>query len=141
MSTNYYAQVVYGYPFERGDLVKKTPNPLWGKAKFDPETGDRVEQFIEEDFDLYEIVKSRKAKNLEKFITTDSRETVVGVALTESIDIGRDDLVEVGNEPLMVQTKGGNMTVEAHIRDICQELGIEFDPKKLRTYLVGHCSY
>lgn len=46
MSTTYRAYVIFGVKLHDSDLVIKTPDPLWGVHKFNPESGEKVERFI-----------------------------------------------------------------------------------------------
>lgn len=46
MGCSYYAHFVIGVKFNKNDLVTELPNPLYGKFKFDPETGKKVEKFL-----------------------------------------------------------------------------------------------
>jgi hypothetical protein len=48
MSTSYNAVVLYGLTVEVAALTRPIPNPLWGKHKFDPETGERVTKMLED---------------------------------------------------------------------------------------------
>lgn len=48
MSTSYNAYVIFGVRLTVDDLTVRSPHPLWGVHKFDPNNGKKVTQFIEE---------------------------------------------------------------------------------------------
>ena len=48
MSCSAYAVHVIGVKFNFKDTIKKYPNPLWGKFKFNPEDGKKVTPVIED---------------------------------------------------------------------------------------------
>jgi hypothetical protein len=57
MSVTYRAAVLYGTTLDIADLEAATqvPNPLFGKCKFDPDTGEKVEKFTSNlDYDRFE---------------------------------------------------------------------------------------
>lgn len=56
MSTSYSAYVIFGIRLNKSDLCIKTPHPLWGIHKFDPENGKKVEQFIKKEIYADELV-------------------------------------------------------------------------------------
>ena len=145
MSANFYAYVIHGYPFETDDLVVRTPNPLWGKSKFDPETGQKVEQYLEEDIDLESVVsKIRPQSTKIRVVGTTCDKNfgntkIVGFLLAD-IEVGGNDLAALSLEV----TPEIRAMVADYIEKLCVKIGMrptDFDPKKLRTYLVGYCSY
>jgi hypothetical protein len=56
MSLTICCHFVNGIRFRPEDAIVKIPNPLWGKCKFDPETGKKVEQFNEDKSKYHQIL-------------------------------------------------------------------------------------
>ena len=139
MSVNYYARVVFGYPIEGSARTIRKPNPLFGLAKFDPNTGNRVEQYITKQIDLEELIDELRVDGLDVFYTTyreGDEDAIVGIPLTKSIEIGGNDLHRVKDA-----ASADSAVLSAALKELCCKLNIGFDPSLLATYLVGRCSY
>lgn len=80
MGCSYYARFVIGVKFNKNDLVSQTPNPLYGKYKFDPESGKKVEKFIS-DRSILDYVS--------KFIDNSKGNTSVELYESEIVFYGR----------------------------------------------------
>ena len=133
MSASYHAFAIHGYPIPKSALSIATLNPLWGKHKFDPNTGKKVEEFLVRKVYLDDIAAKH---GLEVFETTDQGEQFVGKQLAK-VNIG-----EGGKEsaPFSLYTSlQANQSKQ--ILDVCQELGISFQPDRYTAYLIGYCSY
>lgn len=63
MSTSYNAYVIYGIKLPFGSLKTRRPHPLWKIHKFDPETGEKVSQFIEKQVYGEDIIDSIPERN------------------------------------------------------------------------------
>lgn len=134
MSTAYSASVIYGYRLPADELSRKTPNPLWGKHKFDPNTGEKVEQFIQHDISLglEDGDNLRSCKNFMRMDTSGS--VLLGVELGDT-----GDLSYGGDEPqaLKIVTDSARVKTEAEVRKLLEKAGLTFDYDRMGYWLVG----
>lgn len=134
MSTAYSASVLYAYALPRSELERHIPNPLWGKVKFDPDTGDKVTQFIEEEVELT-LEEGDNLKAMTRFTRVDSEDTIMlGVLLDETGDLNYGD-----REPqrLNLLSLTDRDAVEREARKLLDKAGIAFDGDCLGYWLVG----
>jgi len=134
MSTNYSASVVYGYPLSHDDLTKRTPNPLWGKVKFDPETGEKIAQYIETDIEL-KIKDGHDAKPGAVARYDGGEGFIIGVQLAEMGDLGYG-----AGAPLRFDPVDGadSSRIMGEIRKVLDKAGLELDESAVGYYLVGN---
>lgn len=87
MSISYHAHVFYGYSLPKSDLIQRTPNPLWGKVRFNPDTGTKVTEFVvtEIDLGLESGDKHPKMTRFTRFDTghSDDDSIILGVAVAK----------------------------------------------------------
>lgn len=57
MGCSYYSHFVIGVKFNKENLVVHKENPLYGKYKFDPDTGEKVNKFIRDETILNYVSK------------------------------------------------------------------------------------
>jgi hypothetical protein len=137
MSTCFSASVLFGYALSEDELTIQTPHPLWGKAKFDPNTGHKVTQFIESEVKLPGLPYSgEELPHWKAFKREDRGDTVLlGVVLGET-----DDLNYGGCEPILLPplTETTRAKVELEVRKLLDKAGIAFDPGKMGYWLAGY---
>lgn len=135
MSTTYSASVVFGYLLAADELVKRISNPLWGKVKFDPDTGVRVPQFIETEIVLKIKDDSYDEINPGEVARYNAGESVIlGVELADAGDLGYGDATPERFAP-MVGTDFRR--IEKEIKQTLTKAGLAFDETKMGHYLVG----
>lgn len=139
MSISARAIVIYGYTLSSSELVRRTPHPLWGTHRFDPQTGDKVTQFIETDIDL----------------GLDSGENLPGMTRFTRFDIGHE-----GNHPIVLGIKlaqtGDLMygyrdpagfallsdadcfVAQEQVKKLLDKAGLKLDPSRIGYYLAGY---
>lgn len=132
MGADFYAQPFFGIPVELDDLYRRTPNPLWGKFKFDPDTGKKVEEFLAEKQDADELAEKY---GLQTYSTTDSLVHFFGLKLSkQQLDHNRDHYIEFS--PLQLKEPEN---IDKKLRKLCEGMNWKFiEPK---YYVIGHCSY
>lgn len=135
MSTTYSASVVYGYPLSKDDLIKRTPNLLWGKVKYDPDTGDKVVQFIETDIEL-KVKDSYDAKPGEVARYEAEESVILGIQLVEIGDLNYGG----GDEPLPFKPVNNAQyeKVLQEVKKVLAKAGLEFEEARMGHYLVGN---
>jgi hypothetical protein len=57
MSTDYIAEVYYGILISKEDTEILTKDPLFGVHKFNPDTGEKVEEFTRQEVNIHEIAE------------------------------------------------------------------------------------
>lgn len=136
MSTSYSASVIFGYALPEDELTIQSPHPLWGKAKFDPETGGKVTQFIEREIELPGLpYGGEELPHWKTFKREDRGETVLlGVVLADTGDLSYGD-----SDPMQLTSLSDPMRarVEAEVRKLLDKAGITFDPDKMGYWLAG----
>ncbi len=133
MSTTYSASVVYGYTLSRDDLVKRTPNPQWGKVKFDPDSGEKVTQFTESKIEL-KVKDDYDAKKGEVARYDAGDSVILGVQLAET-----EDLNYSSGDPLPFAPVVGTQLdkVAQKVKEVLAKAGLEYDETRMGHYLVG----
>lgn len=131
MSTSYTATVLYGYPIP---LTSERPNPLFGKHRFDPETGAKVTKTITDRVEIDEIVEKHKRKmtKLDYEADSDYTSAVVGFRLA-STDVGYGG----GIEPFAPLDDDVSAAVHVAIERILTELGLPIESALFGYHLVG----
>jgi len=133
MSTNYTAAAYYGYSLPRSELTISKPNPLWGKVKFDPDTGEKVERSIEEDIELA-LEEGDNLRHMTRFTRFDNEDFVVlGVQLTE-VDLSYGSL---DPEPITLLSDAECVKVALEARKLLEKAGIAFDEGRMGHWMVG----
>ncbi len=135
MSTCYSAIVMFAYALPKEELNRSKPNPLWGKHKFDPETGDKVVQFIEDEIELA-LEEGDNLRTLTDFTRRDTEDTILlGVELGDTGDINYAD-----REPqaLKLVSDANRAKVEAEARKLLDKAGVTFDPDCMGYWLTAN---
>ena len=129
MSASYSASLCYGILFEKDEITTITPHPLYGKFKFDPDTGIKVPEYIETHIDIEE--EARKFA-LDVCYTTDCDYMVVGKSYGSfRIGEGEDEYSRVRELPSLELTE--------KIITFAKSLGFVNDAPSI--YALGYCSY
>lgn len=138
MSTNYTAATFYGYSLPRSELTRSKPNPLWGKVKFDPDTGDKVTQSIVEEIEL-ELDTGDCLKHMKSFTRFDSGYededyAVLGVQLAEvELTYGRPEPQGI---KLLSDEERAKVWVE--VQKLLDKAGITLDSGRMGYWLAGY---
>ncbi len=138
MSTSYTATVIYGYSLPRHELTRSRPNPLFGKVKFDPETGEKVEKTIEEDIELA-LDSGERLKQMTRFVRFDTgyddrHHVLLGVQLAEQdLDCGAPD-----PEKLTLLSDEDCAKVATEAKKLLDKAGLTFDESQMGYYLAGY---
>lgn len=137
MSTNYSAIAFYGYSLPRNELTRQQPNPLWGKVKFDPDTGDKVTQFIDEEVEL-NLEDGDKLRHMTRFTRFDAGYEddhciLLGITLADM------DLTygSPGVHALKLLSDVECAKVQEEAKKLLDKAGIKFDPARVGYYLSG----
>lgn len=128
MSASYSSSLCYGILFEKNDLTTSIPHPLYGKFKFDPDTGIKVSEYIENHIDM-----EKEASNvgLDVCYTTDCDYMVVGKSYGSfSIGEGGDEYSRVRELPSPELTE--------KIIAFAKSLGFVNEAPSI--YALGYCS-
>ena len=130
MSTSYHSTVFYGVPIAPDSLVKHTLDPLWGKVKFNPQTGVRVLKYKTTKVDIEAL--ARKCK-LNCVTTTDAKSYFIGMTVGK-LNHSYDEYMVLNLPNARVQA-----VVSDRIRKLLASIGHpNFDA---RFYNVGYCDY
>lgn len=138
MSTSYYAKTFYGYSLPRSELSRKIPNLLWGQCKFDPNTGEKVTQFITEKIDLGLEADDNHPK-MTRFTRFD-----VGYEDHDSIILGIElagmDLSYGSPEPRQIQllSDAECAKVADTARELLEKAGVPFYSGQMGYWMGGH---
>ena len=133
MSTTYTAIAFYGYSLPRSELTLSKPNPLWGKVKFDPNTGDKVTQFIEEEINLA-LEEGDNLRHTPRCPRRDHEDFVMlGMELAE-VDLSYGSL---GPEPITLLPEMERGKVELEAKKLLAKAGLAFDEARMGYWLVG----
>jgi hypothetical protein len=126
MSTSYNAYVILGIPVSNDMFTVKKPNPLWGKAKFDPNTGEKVEKFIE-NFDGLETLLDEIDNTTGLIMARDyDGEPIFAGVLLADVDEG---FSEIKSRQLVAK-------LEAKFIALLDRCGVTITADKLQTSLV-----
>ncbi len=138
MSTSYHAHAFYGYSFPKADLTQRVPNPLWGKVKFDPNTGVKVTQFVETDIEL-DLEEGDNHPKMESFVRFDTgydddAMVILGVQLAEM------DLSYGSRDPRSIELLNDDdlLAVATLVRDILNKAKLPFNPAQMGYWLGGY---
>jgi len=136
MSTSYNVSVIRGIPVAIESLQgEQKPDPLWGKVKYDPETGRKVEEFLpveENSYASYQRLDDAAAlEGLSTIFLCELDLCFVGKRLANVDANGFDSPALMEFEP---------EAVRAAIDNLMATLKLSYDPSDLRTYLVSHPS-
>lgn len=137
MSTSYSAILLFGIRLDEEDLKIKTPHPLWGKHKFDPDTGEKVTQFIEKSVCADELVDGLSTSYVDDcavYAHDGDEQVFLGHTIAE-VECFRSDSQSVVPGDCDPSTK------EAVINALTQRLHeqlpqLEFSREDFKTYLV-----
>ena len=133
MSTTYSAIAFYGYSLPRSELTLSKPNPLWGKAKFDPDTGEKVDRFIEEEIEMA-LEEGDNLRHMTRFTRRDHGDFVMlGVELAE-VDLSYGSL---DPEPITLLPVTECSKIAAEARKLLDKAGLAFDEARMGYWLVG----
>lgn len=95
MGTTYSARVVFGIKVSNDELNKKTPNPMWGVHRYDPQSGRPVKEFIVENYiDADELAGEYK---VDYYSTGDCGHHVFGKLIGEEVGSYKGDIEEIPN--------------------------------------------
>lgn len=135
MSTSYTATVIYGYCLPRTELVRSKPNPLYGKVKFDPETGEKVTKFLKEHVELGIDCGDRFGQFIRFDTGYEERDHILlGVRLAKAdLACGAPD-----PEKLKLLSDEDCFKVQNEVEELLAKAGIAFDPKAIGYYLAGY---
>ncbi len=137
MSISISVCVMFGYALDKSDLIRRTPNPLFGKHKFDPDSGDKVTKFVEREIELG-LDCGDNLPSMTRFTRFDTEgQIVLGVQMAE---LG--DLMYGGSEPERIQFLGDNERekVEAEAEKLMAKAQLPFKRERMGYYLVGEAS-
>lgn len=131
MSVDFYATPFFGIVLEESDLQSRTPNLLWKKHKFDPETGEKIEQFKIEDIDKDELAEKF---NLDVYSGTEGHCIYFGKKLGKRLELNSDEYVEF------------KTLSEYAMDELRQKIGellgsINATARESKYFVVGYCSY
>lgn len=133
MSTSITTHVIFGVILTHDDLVKKIENPLWGKCKFDPDTGGRVTQFVVSwSIDPWDIANDTKLSAVTTGYNSDG-----SVVVGRSLSTIHDGAPSVSGIELMIELDTN--AVHSLVSDIKNRLtvfGINVDDRKFGYYHV-----
>lgn len=136
MGADYYAYVCNGICLKKENFVIKTKNPLFGKYKFDPDTGKKVGEYIEESIEDPDDISDMW--NLDRYglsvvSSTDSKYIFIGKASSD-VDISSGDHYKE-LPGMLTETEMENLL------KICKEHNIDKTKEDIKIYVVGCCSY
>jgi hypothetical protein len=132
MSADYYAQVLYGIQVPANTFEVTVPNPLWGKCKFDPDTGEKVTEYITTYQDGESVAKEFYLDYSE---TTDGMQVFIGAHICKIQVAGFYNPEFATFLPIDVTSTKANLIL------FCESKKIPLDAVDLRYYLIGNCSY
>lgn len=135
MSTSYSASIFYGYTLAKTDLFRNTPNPLWGKHKYNPDTGEKVDKFIEEEIDLG-LEDGDSLSGMTRFVRFDDIDSIVlGVER-----VGTGDLSYGGETPQKINlfTEAECKKIVDQAKKLIEKAGLVFDERRVGYWLVSH---
>ncbi len=94
MGCDFYAMHAIGVKFNKKDLVKEVENPLYGKYKFDPETGEKVHKFIRDDM-LLNYVGTFLEKDYKNNCCLDDDQGITFYGKITSVDINNNNYKKI----------------------------------------------
>jgi hypothetical protein len=139
MSTSYSASVIYGYCLPGSELIRSKPHPLWGKHKFDPDTGEKVTRTIAEDDIELALEEGDSLRGWDRFERNDTylgddQFVLLGIKLTETeLSYGRE-----APQKLELLSADDCARVAAEAKKLLDKAGVEFDPECVGYHLVGY---
>lgn len=129
MSVSYQAVPLYGICIQKDRLVKKVKNPLWGKHKFDPQTGVKIEKFVtkEENFEAIAASQSLSVMENDCFV-------YFGIRMADRpLDLNRDFHMQ-----FKMPHTNKQMAVDSRLISVCRILDIP--PMESKLCLVANVS-
>ncbi len=126
---------MYGYDLPASELESHQPNPLWGKHKFDPETGAKVTQFIEDNRELC-IEDGEHLAKMTRFTRRDSGSSILlGIVIAETGDLSyrADD-----PEKLEMLSEADCAKVKTEVEKILHKADLTFEPDHMGYHLVSY---
>ncbi len=139
MSTSFTAVAFYGYSLPHSELTRRKPHPLWGKVKFDPDTGSKVTQYVEERIELGLDSAGDHLPHMSRFTRFDSgyeeREHVLlGIELAKmELSYGAPD-----PQHLQLVSDADRAKVQDEVKKLLHKAEIDFDAKRMGYYLAGY---
>lgn len=118
MSTQYTASLIYGIAIPRKEFVKKTKNTLFGKCKFNPDTGEKVEEFIVEEVCVSVLENACEILNLDTYTVylEEKYYYFVGLELTRT-EIGEIRLARSTTDDEVKQVKDALKLLEVSLKN------------------------
>lgn len=137
MSTSYSAFVIFGYCLPQKELLRIKPNPLWGKYKFNPDTGELVPKNLTSYIELA-LENGECLRDMTRFIREDTRDSVLlGVKLTDTGDLTFYGDGGRRSEKIELLSDVYKDRVAEEVKTLLAETGITFNPNLMGYYLVG----
>ncbi len=134
MSTSYSASVIFGYCLPASKLERLTPHPLWGKHKFDPDTGEQVTQFVRSETRLA-LEHGDRLPRMTRFIRYDLGASILlGIELVDTGDLNYGDS---NPDRFNLPSDSDCALVEKQVRKLLDKAGVPFDTTRMGYWLAG----
>ena len=130
MSASFSVTACHGVMYSAEQLIKKVKNPLYGTYKYDPDTGDRVTEFLDIKVD-YEGLSHQSG--FDCCTTTDNRHIFIG-RCSRSVYIGEAD-DEYVSLKMLNDNEMSNLTL------FCRDVLKTPPSEGIKVWSVGRCSY
>ncbi len=131
---SFYTTAVYGFHVETKSILSKAPNPKYNpNAPFDPKTGARIPQFIEDKSTLDNLRLDARKLGFTETSTTDGNDTFIGIVAKNSACIGE------GGEEFSSLQEFNLPEIHSKLAALASKYGIS--KNSITFHAVGNCSY